>query len=481
MEIFDESYGISEWFDVLKWKCLPDMGPCHQFAASGEQQEFLQRYVVTPELQKFCGSILEKLKTKRIGQPVVMLKGDPGVGKTTMIYSLKSYLTNNPELCRMYSLYACHANNIDLDDWEHEVLYHAKQALKEHFFACKQGRLFNRICSDDEGSSDVDLRRQINRLKTCMAGDKYRNRFELTLIFVLDNVDTVTDSNRVLDAFELLNKVLEPAIIKKWFVVRPETIANYNSKQKKRLESFVSSQLTMPKTSLYEIAKKRVLNTTGDGSNKSNPFGKELCDEIILPFCKGNLRKGLSVLESLLLNTEPKGFKEKMTSEKVIQNYLRKNIVKTLYNEGLINNLHDIRYGVNALESPMAYDLLCLTKYSNQKNILLAMLYDATERRNKQTGYIVTGRDNKFTIYDHEFEKLIKSLKESELVSTDQANNVNLTSLGHAHINISTASYYASLSKEQGTSLRSDTYWEVASVDVSHAAIARNHSTSPII
>ena len=86
MDVFDSELGVAEWFSVLNWECLPDFGPCHSYAATGQVEKFLKRYVINKELERFCGTILEKLKSNRAGQPMVVLEGDPGVGKTTLIY-----------------------------------------------------------------------------------------------------------------------------------------------------------------------------------------------------------------------------------------------------------------------------------------------------------------------------------------------------------------------------------------------------------
>lgn len=480
MQLFDADYGIAEWLPVLNWEKIPDLGPCHNYAASGEEEEFLHRYVITEELRNFCGTLLLKLKTKRIGHPVVMLEGDPGIGKTTLVYALKAHVTNDAELNSAYTFYACHANCIDNPDWEREILYHSKQALKALFSSCNQLKLLNQICADE--SDDVDgLRVQINRLKTCIAGEKHRNKFKKTLVFVLDNVDTVTDSERVIEAFELINKILEPSIIKKWIVVRPETVRNYSIKQKKRIESFISDHLTMPRVSLFDVVKKRISKTTGNKSKKINPFGPDLCDELVLPLCNGNLRKGLSVLEAVLRDTPPKGFADRKTDKKIIRNYLRKCIVPVLFKENLLVNLHDIRYSIKSMEAPMAYDLLCLTKYSSQQRHLLSMLYDAIDRRNKSLSYSITGRENKYTIYDHDLDNLLTLLSQDGLVIWDKRQEtVILTALGNAHINIATQSYYAQLCEELGAALRSSTYWAAAEVDVSHASVAKAFSTTPL-
>ena len=481
MELFDATLGVAEWYSVLNWDCLPDMGSCHSFAAAGEQEEFLQRYVITGELRRFYGTILEKLKTKRIGQPVVLLKGDPGIGKTTFIYSLKSHVTNNEELNKKYVFYACHANSIDTDDWEHEVVHHTKQALKEYYLSCNQKDLYRKLCGDD-GDNISGKRRQISKLKTCMAGSEHRFRFEKTLVFVLDNVDTVTNHKRVVDAFQLINLILEPGIIKKWFVVRPETINRYPSSERNRLESFVSDHLTVPSVSLYEVAKKRVQNTTGNKKGKINPFSAELCNDIVLPFCKGNTRRGLSVLEAILRDTAPKGFVNKNADERVIQNYIRKNAMLTMYKEGLVRDLHGVEYSTKSLETPMAYDLLCLAKFSSNERTLRAMLYKAIERRNSNVNYEITGRDNKFIIHDHEFDKLLNLLAESGLIFRDKRSEVTtLTALGAAHIDIATPKYYMQICKKHGSSTRTDSYWRASAVDISHASIAKNFSTSPII
>lgn len=477
---FDDGVGVSEWFSVLGWGKLPDMGPCHSLAASGEVEKFRRRYLITDDLQRFYVNILTRLKSHRVGQPVVLLKGEPGIGKTTLVYTLKAHLTDNEELNSNYFMYACHANYLDNDDWELDVLEHSRNALRDYFYACGQKKLFDKICGDDDGSQARDLKRQVNRLKTCVMGDKDRGKFKLTLIFVLDNVDTVSDGDRILDAFELINKILEPARFKKWFVVRPNTFSGYNKKKKARLESFVSHTLIMPKVSLFEVAEKRIMQTTGSKKNIKNPFDKALCDEIILTFCEGSIRKGLSVLESLLLNTEAKGFAGKSVSEKVIQNYLRKNIVRILYNEDLLINLHSMNFSAKALESPMAYDLLCFTRFSSDHGTLLSMLYDSTERRNRSTEYSITGRDNKFTIYDHEFGKLVSSLKESKLVNITDDGKVVITPLGLAHVTVSSPVYYAKVSSEQVFCIRTKLYWKAAAIDVSHSAIATRHSTSAI-
>ena len=149
MNLFDSNVGISEWYSVLNWDFLPDFGPCHHHAASGEIEEFMQRYVMTDELKRFCGTISEKLESRRIGQPVVMLEGNPGLGKTTLIYSLSAHVTSSSSLNQSYVFYACHANNIDNEGWEYEVLYHIKQALKQLFNSCSQKSLYNKICTNE--------------------------------------------------------------------------------------------------------------------------------------------------------------------------------------------------------------------------------------------------------------------------------------------------------------------------------------------
>lgn len=481
-EIFDSNVGISEWYPVLNWECLPDMGPCHSYAASGEIDQFKQRYLVEGDLERFYGTVLDKLRHNRATQAVVLIKGDPGIGKTTFIYSLVAHTTSNKILNEKYVIYACHANNIQGNNWEHEVLYHAKKALKVLFMECNQMERFDTICcKHDDG--DEGLRQQVRCLKTCVSDSEHRAKFTKTLIFVLDNVDSVTESERVLDAFELVNNVLEPGIIKKWFVVRQETLtAKYTKTQRERLFSFVADQLAFPKVNLFDVAKKRINNTTGAGENKINPFSKEMCDEVVLPFCNGNLRDGLSVLEAILRNVSPKGFAGRNTDESVIQNYIRKGMAKTLAERELLVNLHLAKYRVIEIESPIIYDLLCFVPYTNEKRKLLALLYEATEMRNKYSAYCITGRERKLIIQDHEITKAFEILdKENLVIWNKNEGYIQLTKLGNAHIKVASQKYYVDICRDLASHTRSETYWKVASINISHASIARKFGTSKII
>lgn len=480
-EMFDRNQGVSEWFDILNWDMLPDMGACHPFAAAGKLSEFERRFVMTDELGKFSGTLAEKFESDRATQPIVALVGVPGIGKTTFIYLLSSFIHSNNELKDKYTFYPFQANKICNVNWKYEVYSAIKSALRLHFGTTGNKNAFNAIC---EAGPDTEkgLEVQLNELKTYLTDN--RQKFKKTLIFVLDNVDTVNESSRVLEAFNLINTVLEPAIIKKWFVVRPETIESYSNEEKERFNSFNADRLVLPQVSLYEVVCKRVINTTvNHDSNKKilNPFDKELCNTIIQPLCKGNLRRGLSVVESLIRDTSPKEF-SKSTDETVLQNYLRKSVVPVLFNQDLLVNLHSIKYSSKTLETPMAYDLLCLTRYASEINLLGALLFEATERRNKQKGYGITGRENKFTIRDHEVVHILKKLHDDGLVIyKNEEQEVILTQLGNAHINIATPKFFAEVCKTYGNSIRTQEYWEASAVSLAYSSLGRLLSTSKII
>lgn len=479
----EEASTLSVWMDLLNWECWPDFGNCHELVATGELEEFYQRYLVSSELQDFSNNLAFKLKNKKNNSSSwVLISGNPGIGKTTFLYALIAHVEIDPALREKYVFSVCHANNVSGENWKLEIFRHVKRALKKLYIECSQTDAFDRICcSGDDSESSLDT--QIRDLKNFMFKEGNKNFFPKTLVFVVDNVDTVMDEERIISSFELINTIIEPSGIKKWIAIRPETLSRYSKPGRVRMKSFVRENMNMPVISFYDVVCKRIDNSSGGNDNPLNPFNKELCDEFIFPLCDENMRKSFDVLEKILEFVPPKGFAGKTINDSsVIANYFRNRLTRTLNEAGELVDLHKQVYRTKEIESPIIYDLLKLVPFSASSNALFAMLHDATARRNTVIGYKITGRDSTFKISATEFKESLRILNDLNMIRWDQTEDtITITQKGNALCNLATAQHYAEVCKENPDTNRSSIYWEAANVDVSHAALVRNFATSRII
>ncbi len=474
--LFDEEVGVTEWFKLLGWISYPDLGNCHSLLTEGRTKEFDLRYYSSDELKEFASNLKLKLQHTSAAGTMMLVQGNPGIGKTTFLFTLLDHATKDKQLNAQYKFYICHANNAKGENWRYQILEKIKESLFELYEESEQGNVFDRLCCEIV-DSEQGLAAQVLELKNYVFNPANKGKFSRTLVFILDNIDTIDDANRLMDIFEFINSTIEPGGIKKWLIVRPETLEKFTSKQLTRIDSFVTNHEELPLVSLHKVIEKRILNTTGSSDfKKINPFSKELCDELILPVCDGSIRAGMDVLAKLLELRKPKGFSVTGgQSERALQTYIRTGVTAALYVTKKIPDLHKSKFRVTSLETPLVFDLLNLINFASNPTRLKGLLHTATERRNQHTRYLVSGRTRTFTIQPSEFNEAIRILIENKLVYSN-SDRVFLTEKGKSFINLATPIHYAGVCRDRNAD-RSDNYWQIASVDVTYSSVVTEFTT----
>lgn len=391
---------IKSWYKILDWNALPCFSSCHEM----QYADLLSNYMLFDEI----ALLEENMKESLLGgtnNSCIRFQGLPGAGKTSFLYYLmKKSIFENSELNNKYSFYIFHANKAN----DEEYAYHVKCEIIEAW----------RIFYTQTGNSDVfrliDHREENKKAKINELVKYYKNNPELfskSLIFIIDDVDKL-DPKR---AYQIAHQVfsdIELRRVPKWISIREATFDSYSQEIKNFLREFFPKIYTLPHSSLHSIISYRI-SAVSYGKGK-NPFSARLCDEIILNLVDGNMRLGLSALQTILENIPPKATKS-YSSEEYVQQYIEKTSVHTLLDIELLKNIHSNQYRIS--QYPYASDIIMCALYSTDVNIIFGAISDIMKRKSRISAkWTVSGY---YKARKTDFNHVLKLLKADKIIKVD--------------------------------------------------------------
>ncbi|MCA3928879.1 LYR motif-containing protein [Vibrio vulnificus] len=453
---------ISDWYPVLNWSKLPNFGSCHTKQCV---TEFTNSYYRDEKIVTLYQNICQTLSAD-YASANVRISGDPGAGKTSFLYAIKKY-SDNPEAVSVLSnfyFYILHINKVDdigtESKYKDEIIYHVKRAWKEFYISCGQKDNYSRF-----KHQDLDDKALVNKLS-----DYYKNHkadFSKILVFVVDDVDLLPGEH-VGTIVDLVLKNIEIGSVKKWLVIRKTTFDNYSAATKKKIEQFFPDPYQYPSISLYDIANYRVRNTSNSDDPKM-PFSKEMCDQIVMLICEGNIREGLSLLKSVLEENFP-GNMPSSSGEEFIQNYLDKCVVRTLSSSQKLIDLHAKLFRVSHF--PIAIDILSCAIHHTSIDLVFGGVNDCLLKRNINSGYLVGKKDKTFKLKPSDFDFVLNRLVEHGLIEKIQKDRIRITEKGLITAHFCNGEYYYDYCySKNNLHFEGDTYWQLAKRTLNHKEI----------
>jgi hypothetical protein len=463
---FKKSPSIRDWFDILNWSGLPNLGSCHTNMTS---ETFKKNYYINDDISTLYNNLTTTLEFNGLESQNIRILGHPGAGKTSFLYAMKHISEGDDPVLKNYYFYIYHINKSDnLQDeetYESEIDKHIVLAWKGFFNANGFMDEFIRI-----EAQELSLKQKMN-----LATDFYREnkkKFSKIMIFAVDDVDLLPGE----DVLRVVNHILrsiEVNSVKKWLSIRRVSLENYNRETKSRVEEFFPDFFDFPKISLYDLVNYRISNSFSD--NYKNPFSKLLCDETISPICEGNMREGLALVKSLLENVFPKNF-AKHTSEKVIQEYVSKSAVDTLCRSQKLIDLHSMTFKICPF--PLAIDILACIRHHAHEPVIYGSVTDCCTKRDYLSGDLLGEEERHAKVRSQDFNMVIKKLIEHKLIINTSKGYYQLTDKGKLLSSFSTRDFYFNFHKENNKVIIDDElYWSLSSHKLSYSDIVSNYLT----
>jgi hypothetical protein len=460
---------IKDWFDVLNWPELPNLGNCHTTLG---KDNFQKSYYITTEIQSLYENLTASLDNNVLNSSNVRILGRPGTGKTSFLYALK-YMSEFPgsdSLTNCY-FYIFHINKSDglkgEDSYKDEINDHILLAWKGFFEANGYGDDYLRI-----SSQKLPAKETMN-----LATAFYKSRksdFKKVMIFAVDDVDLLPDSD-VIGIVDHLLKSLEISSVKKWLSIRSVTLENYSRETKKRVDEFFPDPYDFPTVSLFDLVNYRIKNSFSNSSIPKLPFEKNLCEGTISPICEGNMREGLALLKTLLENVHPKGFKATV-SEKVIQQYIAKSAVDTLCRSQKLQNLHSITFKNTSF--PLAVDILACTRHHAHEPIIYGAVTECCTKRDFLSGNCVGEKGRIAMVRVADFNHVMQLLIDHEFITKGQKERFHITEKGKILSSFATRPHYYLFNRDNNKMVIDDEiYWDLAQHQISHNEIVNNFIT----
>lgn len=319
---------IEKWKKTLNWNLIPEFKSIHSLPES----RFMGCYYLPETVDEFIKKIISSV-IDGYGFNHKTIVGDPGIGKTTFIYYLKTFLKNNGINENFYMEILHIQRMVTKENYENVIEERVLKILNKFFSANGHSAAYETITS---GTNNTKI--MINNLEDFLIENK--NNFSKKLIIVIDDVDE-TDEKTVDASLRYFYSLVECEQITKWLIARATTLNNYNQKLIEFIETKFPQRQSFPKVDLFGIIEKRIKH---DNPNGINPFTRDLC-HLMLSTNNNDLRISVANAISFLENTEPpvtaknnpnfagqfliKNFTKVMTQINVFPNIYKSSISRT--------------------------------------------------------------------------------------------------------------------------------------------------------
>jgi len=389
MKIIDSN----KWNDILGWTDEPNFQTCHRHK---DLNNFKEEYFKSTEIDNLIANALKFITPH--GSSNAKLTGKMGSGKTTFLHYLRKIIASDPSLSTKVFFYIIRSGNISPKE-HHENLREIilTRAFKQFFDDANYKNQYDTIMLD------TNITDQEKLLKLTTFYQDKENKFSKSLIFVLDDLDTINNEVDVINILNSFKRICGSGdSMSKWVALRDTTIDNYSYETLKELTYFVQP-LVLPSVSLYDIVKQRII--AKNGVHAINPFSKDLCNKI-LKLKDGSIRDSLGVLNGFLHYTEPPKQKQ---AETIIQNWFEKSALTVLLKLKEIPNIHTEKF-VTVFNYPVAYDLLQIIRYSHIEPHVTSIAVNIAENIRGQKFY------GAFSLIENQLQTNLKILENNRLI-----------------------------------------------------------------
>jgi DNA polymerase III delta prime subunit len=277
---------LDKWKQVLNWNVIPEFKSIHSL----QEDRFLGCYYVPETVNEFTDKIKNSL-IEGYGFNHKTIVGEPGCGKTTFIYFLKSKLKAEQSKLHIEILHI--QRMVARDDYKEVIEERVFKILKQYFISNSLSQEFESITKDCNNRKIA-----INNIEDYIIDNKLR--FPKRLIIVIDDVDE-TKEDIVDKSLRYFYSLVECEQISKWLIARATTLDNYSEGLINFIETKFPQRLVFPKVDLYGVINTRIKHDNPDGTN---PFIPELCHSIIATH-NNDLRISVANSIAFLENLEP--------------------------------------------------------------------------------------------------------------------------------------------------------------------------------
>lgn len=452
---------LSNWQSYFGATRRPNFGDVH---TKYGQPDFEKEYLWSSQLQEFRDQIFDTL-TGNFEILNMLITGNPGVGKTSFLYSLRHELEVKQQ--SNYIIKIFHSNRArgftDPVEVESRIQEEILDAWKIFFEQTNNASTFDQIVSNGSDS----IKKKINDVSDFYI--KNKSKFGKILIFSVDDVDLLSQEElKQIVRFVISN--LEVKSVKKFFMVRPQTYENYDADTKKFLQGFFPDIRHLPRTPLYDLVRHRINAAKSEISEARVPFSTQLCKHVE-DFVDGNLRQALPILEKILSQIEPPA--RPSTSQEFTANHIDRIAIRVLLTERVIPNLHSFDYRVN--QFPIATDVLTFLIQSPDIAVIKAATDDAIKMRYETASQRKAGRsktqDNRTPyLRDADLLVVIEKLTRAQLIEK-LAGSFRLTKFGRVVARFANRPYFLTESMR----ISAEEEEEHGDMYQRHAEIAINH------
>jgi energy-coupling factor transporter ATP-binding protein EcfA2 len=411
------SQGLDSWLPVLRWKSLPNFGPCHNIK---DISEFERNYLSTTENRRFMKDLFSVLLSSGSETNNVCLMGPPGCGKTTFIRALLIASSYN-KIREKYHFYIFYVNRlINMQDSEIENLFMVEvfNAWSSFFKASNLGGFVQRL-----SERRIEVRAKINEYMKYYKDNK--SKFDKKMIFILEDADSLSD-DEVARIVNLTHRHIAISDVKKWLVIRDETYDQYKVNAKYAVNAYFPDRRSLPRVGLYEVLDHRIKGISSEDQHL-NPFSENLCSLAVERFVRGNLRSGLEISKRLLEMNGP-GQLASSTDVSFIRNYLDKTAIVTLVKDHGLPNLFDPKF--QSVPFPIALDIILAIRHVRNKPLIMNVVDQAVQIRSAGAG-LTAGRGNDLVkIPTSAFDHSLNALIDEGLIRRFSADSYMLNDIG---------------------------------------------------
>jgi len=312
---------IDEWKSVLEWNKIPEFKSIHSL----DSERFIGCYYLPETVNEFMDKITSSI-IDGYGFNHKTIIGDPGCGKTTFIYYLKSSLNKRKETSNFHMEILHIQRMVCKNDYEAVVEDRVINILSRYFSENNLQKEYETLTKDSTSNKI-----SINNIEDFLVERK--SKFKKRLIIVIDDVDE-TPEQTVNDSLRYLYSLVECEQISKWLIARSTTLNNYNENLISFIETKFPQRMTFPKVDLFGIIEKRV---KFDNPNGINPFIPEVCHHIITTH-NNDLRVSVSNSIAFLENLSPP--KTAKNNPKFAGHYFLTNFTKVMTEIGVFPNIY---------------------------------------------------------------------------------------------------------------------------------------------
>lgn len=439
---------MQEWMKILYWRTVPNFGKIHHLPSD----EFKTQYYISPSIEEIISDLIHTLWKGRANTDKLLI-GKPGCGKTTFIYYLKFIETyGRKQLSDRYHFEILHFNRVISISKESSIASIEEICLdiyKRYFYECNLDHDVDMILRNDDLNRNQKINKMIDVIK------RERHVLRKQLIVFIDDIDE-SPIEQVESLLRLLYSYMETASIEKWLTIRGATLDHYSESLLRFIKSKFSDKIPFPRVDLFGIVDMRIKAIS---RRAKNPFGKELCSQLVKVFNE-DIREALGSLLKFLEINKPGKTQEYVSSE-WIEKYLLINFSKVLVRQRVFPNifLHS-RHAHYPLEKDIFSLLVVKPTVDNDFKRIIEHYYTNTINSLRKTKPFY-GRD-RVSLSEMEITGALQTLLNHQLIEQQYEKCFTITPKGRVFFKILNEPLYSKECIEElknSGDLKYDPFW----------------------